>query len=157
VSVRLLLVVLGVLAACSDASPCGPPEDTVARVIAADTVVLASGVKLRYLLIDAPETTDGHHDCFGSNATTANAQLVLGKRVALGYDVGCTDKYGRTLAYVAADGLDVNAYLISRGYACLLHIPPDGDDRAAEFARLEAQAKAAGLGLWSACSPVPCD
>jgi micrococcal nuclease len=151
------VIVLLLLGACTAASPCGPPEGTVSRVIDGDTVVLASGVKLRYLLIDAPETTDGHHDCYGANATAANTQLVLGKRVTLGYDVGCSDKYGRTLAYVTADGIDVNAYLIARGYACLLHIPPDGDDRAAEFAALEAQAKAARLGLWSACDPIPCE
>ena len=145
------------LSACAGASPCGPPDGTVDRVIDGDTVVLTSGVVLRYLLIDAPETTDGHHDCYGDNATAANTALVAGRRVELGYDTVCTDKYHRTLAYVNMDGIDVNAHLIAHGYACLLHIPPDGDSRAAEFAELEAEARAAGLGLWSACDPIPCD
>ena len=47
--------------------------------------------------------------------------------------------------------------LVERGYACVLHIPPDGDDRAAEFTALEATARTARLGVWGACDPVTCD
>jgi micrococcal nuclease len=154
--IRILVAIL--LGACGEAtSPCGPAEATVSRVIDGDTIVLTSGVRIRYLLVNTPETTNGHHDCYGADATRANAALVEGQHVELGYDVACTDRYGRTLAYVAAAGVDVNAYLIERGYACLLHIPPDGDARAAEFKQLEAEAKAARRGLWGACDPIPCD
>lgn len=154
--IGILVAIL--LGACGEAtSSCGPPEATVARVIDGDTIVLTSGTRLRYLLINAPETTNGHADCYGAEATRANAALVAGKQVELAYDAACTDRYGRTLAYVSADGIDVNAYMIERGYACVLHIPPDGDARAAEFERLEADAKAARRGLWGACDPIPCD
>jgi micrococcal nuclease len=153
----LALVALAALAACgSDGSLCGPSRATVERVIDGDTIVLAGGITLRYLLVDAPETTSGRSDCFGDNAAQFNADLVLGKAVALGYDTQCQDRFGRTLGYVAVDGQDVNRLLIERGYACVLHIPPDGDARAAEFAALEAEARTARRGLWGACVPIPC-
>jgi len=129
----------------------------VDRVIDGDTIVLTTGDKIRYLLINAPETTDGHHDCYGENATQFNSDMVSGKMVDLTYDVQCTDMYGRLLAYVSVDGQDVNSLMVERGYACVLHIPPDGDDRAQEFEDLQSEAKAANRGLWGACSPIPCN
>ena len=56
--------------------------------------------------------------------------------------------YGRSLAYVSVDGLDVNALMVERGYACVLYIPPDGDDRADEFkiSRPKRRPPTAGCG-----------
>ena len=152
-------LVLAVLATgCgTPGSDCGPSSGMVDRVIDGDTIVLTSGVKIRYLLINAPETTNGHNDCYGSNAAQFNSDLVLGKMVDLSYDVQCQDMYGRTLAYVSVGGQEVNTLMIQRGYACLLHISPDGDARAAEFKGYEDDAKAANRGLWGACSPIPCN
>ena len=141
----------------SPGSDCGPSSGAVDRVIDGDTIVLTTGVKIRYLLINAPETTNGHDDCYGSNAAQFNSDLVLGKQVDLAYDVQCEDMYGRTLAYVSVDGQEVNTLMIQRGFACLLHISPDGDARAAEFKGYEDDAKAAKRGLWGACSPIPCN
>jgi micrococcal nuclease len=141
-------------AACSGGgggSDCGPATATVTRVIDGDTVVLDTGDKVRYLLINAPETTNGHDDCFGQNATQFNSDLVLNKQVDLTYDSQCTDIYGRLLAYVSVDGQEVNALEVQRGYACVLYIPPDGTDRHDEFVQYEDDAKAAGRGMWSAC------
>jgi micrococcal nuclease len=152
------LIALAGLAACgSSASPCGPREAVVERVIDGDTIVLAGGAKIRYLLVNAPETTDGHSDCFGANAAQFNADLVRGKTVELAYDVACEDRFGRTLAYVTVDGQDVNRLMIERGYACVLHIPPDGDARADELRAVEAAARADRRGLWGACDPIPCN
>jgi len=146
------------LAACNaSGSPCGARGATVERVIDGDTIVVSGGVKIRYLLVDAPETTNGHDACFGANASQFNADLVLGKTVELAYDTGCQDMFGRTLAYVSVAGQDVNRLLVERGYACVLHIPPDGDARAGEFLALEAAARAARRGLWGACDPIPCN
>jgi micrococcal nuclease len=146
------------LAGCGDrGSPCGVREATVERVIDGDTIVLPGDVKIRYLLVNAPETTNGHADCYGANAAQFNSDLVLGKTVQLDYDTACQDMFGRTLAYVSVDGQDVNRLLIERGYACVLHIPPDGDARADEFQALEAAARAAKRGLWAACDPIPCN
>ena len=146
---------IALAAGCGGGSPCGPSEATVDRVIDGDTIVLASGEKVRYLLMDAPETTNGHMDCYGSNAAQFNSDLVLGKTVTLAYDVECTDMYGRLLAYVSVDGTEVNSLMVQRGYACVLHIPPDGDARYDEFKAYQADAKANNRGLWGACTPLP--
>ena len=153
---KLALLAL-VAAGCGGGSDCGPSHGTVDRVIDGDTIVLTTGEKIRYLLINAPETTNGHMDCYGANATQFNSDLVLGKTVQLTYDVVCDDMYGRLLAYVSVDGTEVNSLMVERGYACVLHIPPDGDSRADEFEQLQADARAAGRGLWGACNPIPCN
>jgi micrococcal nuclease len=124
-------------------------------VIDGDTIVTTAGEKVRYLLVDAPEITDGHSDCYGSNAKQLNSDLVLGKSIALTYDVTRTDAYGRTLAYVTVDDLDVNALLVERGAACVLFIPPDGGDRRAAYEALQADAKFHHRGIWGSCDPLP--
>ena len=127
------LALIACVSACAPGSTCGPSSGVVERVIDGDTIVLATGEKIRYLLIDAPETTNGHDDCYGSNAATFNSDLVLGKTVELTYDTQCTDRYGRSLAYISVDGTDVNKLMVERGYACVLFIAPDGTSRYDEF------------------------
>jgi micrococcal nuclease len=155
--VKRFAVLLLVGCGSNPGSDCGPSEAMVDRVIDGDTIVLTSGVKIRYLLMNAPEITNGHNDCYGHNAAQFNSDLVLGKTVQLAYDVQCEDMYGRTLAYVSVDGTEVNSLMVERGYACVLHIPPDGDARADEFEQLQAEARAANRGLWGACNPIPCN
>jgi micrococcal nuclease len=143
-------------AGCSGDPACGPREAVVDRVIDGDTIV-AGGVKIRYLLVNAPETTADRAGCYGANAARFNTDLVLGKTVQLDYDAACHDAFGRALAYATIDGQDVNRLLVERGYACVLHIPPGGDARAGEFAEVQAAARAARRGLWGACDPIPCN
>lgn len=154
----VLVLLAAALAACGQSgSDCGPSSAIVTRVVDGDTVELEDGTKIRYLMVNAPETTQGHNDCYGQNAVTFNTDLVLNKKVDLAYDVECQDRFQRTLAYVSVDGVEVNSLMIERGYGCLLHIPPDGDDRLNEFKALETAAKTAKRGLWGACDPIPCN
>jgi micrococcal nuclease len=156
---RGVVVAMGlVLAGCGEeGSPCGPTSATVARIIDGDTIELDSGETIRYLLVNTPETTGGKDDCYGQNAVQFNRDLVEGKEITLRYDEVCTDRFDRTLAYVSVGGQEVNRLLVDRGYACVLHIPPNGDDRAEEFEALEDEAQAAGRGLWGVCDPIPCN
>lgn len=149
---------LGVAAAGCSGSPCGPTEAKVTRIIDGDTIELEGGQRIRYLLVDTPETSGGV-ECYGENAKTFNSDLVLNKEVTLQYDVSCTDRFDRTLAYVTVDGQEVNTLLVQRGYGCVLHISPNGDDRADEFMALQLEAQRARRGLWGACDPLPpaCD
>jgi micrococcal nuclease len=135
---------------------CGPSEAVVARVIDGDTVELDGGERVRYLLVDAPESTNGADECYGREATQFNTRLVDGRTIQLEYDEVCTDEYDRLLAYVELDGRSINALLLERGDACVLHIPPNGDDRAAEYEALEAAAKAGTVGMWATCEDVGC-
>ncbi len=148
---RWMLVIA--LAACNS----GPDTGKVTRVVDGDTIELESGEKIRYLMVNTPETTGGKNECYGQNAVQFNTDLVLNKEVELRYDVEKLDMYGRTLAYVTVGGQEVNTLLVERGYACVLHIPPNGDDRLQEFKALETEAKAALRGLWGACDPIPCN
>jgi micrococcal nuclease len=147
----LSLATLALATACGG-DRCGETEAKVARVIDGDTIELESGVRIRYLLVDTPEIPG---DCFAEEAKQFNSALVLGKTVRLSYDQECTDRFGRSLAYVTVGGQEVNSLLVERGYACVLFIPPDGASRADELKALELEAKNAHRGLWSACDPLP--
>jgi micrococcal nuclease len=143
---------------CSDGgSECGPSEGVVQRIIDGDTIELESGVRIRYLMVNTPETTGGNNECFGAQAVAFNRDLVEGKTVQLRYDVECEDRFDRTLAYVSVAGQEVNKLMLERGYACLLHIPPNGDDVADEYKAIETAAKADNRGLWGTCDPIPCN
>lgn len=134
---------------------CGPSSAVVSRVLDGDTVELEGGELVRYLMVDTPEVGRAE-ECFGAVAAQANAGLVLNRRVELRYDVECRDDYGRLLAYVSVADHEVNRLLVERGYACVLHIPPNGEDRVEELELLEAKARAQQRGLWGACAVKPC-
>jgi micrococcal nuclease len=134
----------------------GPDTAKVMRIIDGDTIELEGGERIRYLMVNTPETTGGKNECYGSNATTFNSDTVLNKEVELRYDVQKQDQFGRTLAYVTVDGMEINRLIVERGYGCVLHIPPNGDDRLAEFNMLEQTARLSMRGVWGACMPVPC-
>ena len=64
-------------------SRCGPASAVVVEVIDGDTVVLDTGEKIRYLMVDTPEITNGKSECFGPEARTFNQEYVLGQDVEL--------------------------------------------------------------------------
>ncbi|HEY3358237.1 MAG TPA: thermonuclease family protein [Polyangia bacterium] len=132
-------------------SACGPTSGRISNVVDGDTVDLATGERIRYLLVNTPET-HGTVECYGPEAAAFNTDLVLDQDVTLEYDVECKDRYGRLLAYVTLTGGPmVNRVLLERGYARILQVPPNGDKYIDEFNELERQARSAGAGLWGAC------
>lgn len=135
---------------------CGPARATVARVIDGDTIELDTGDRVRYLMIDTPESTQGKIDCYGEESKALNQSLVEGASVELYYDRECRDTYGRLLAYVYTDAGEVNRILVRRGGACVYFIPPNGGDRELEFRALEREAQTLNAGLWGACSVATC-
>lgn len=141
---------------CQPDDDCGPRKGVVAQVLDGDTIVLTTGEHIRYLLVDTPEIHEPI-GCFGDEAAEYNRTIVEGKEVTLTYDVECTDRYDRLLAYVEVGGRSVNEQLLTQGFACVLHIPPNGDDHLDEYRRLEEQAQVGQVGLWGACTESPCD
>lgn len=158
---RVLLAVVGggALAGCAEPAgggrSCGPARGVVARVIDGDTIELESGERIRYLLVDTPEST-AEVECWGPEASAANEELVLGRTVQLAYDVECTDRYDRLLAYVTLGERLINQVLVERGHACVLHIPPNGEERLEELEAAEDFARESARGLWAACADRPC-
>ncbi len=146
------------LGACSEStSPrCGPTEAVVVEVLDGDTVVLADGTRIRYLLIDSPEISNGKNECFGLEARDINRDLVLNKTVQLEYDEECYDTFDRLLAYISVNGRNINSLMVERGYACALYIPPNGEDQKGYYEALETAARAANRGMWGACEEPGC-
>jgi micrococcal nuclease len=146
------------LAGCGPTqSKCGPSTAQVDYVVDGDTIALKDGTRIRLLLVDTPETTQGKNDCYGQEAKAFTISRVVDKTISLAYDEeSCTDKYGRTLAYVSVDGVELNTELAKQGFACFLFIKPGGQARSEEFATYEAEAKTNRTGMWGACSVIPC-
>jgi micrococcal nuclease len=157
-------VALVALSGCSmvrpgAAAPTGPPgEATVVRPVDGDTVVVRMGgaeESVRLIGIDTPESVSRQRpvECFGPEAKHRTAELLpAGTRVRLERDVEARDAYDRLLAYVVRsdDGVLVNLLLVSEGYAESARFAPNVAHQA-ELDRAEADAKAAGRGLWPTC------
>ncbi len=148
------------LAGCAAVGPRSlpPGEAVVERVVDGDTVVLdlgASEETARLIGVDTPETnhpTVGA-ECYGREASAHLERLLPGgTRVRVERDVEARDRYGRLLVYVhrADDGLFVNEAMVAEGFAAALTVPPNVA-YADRFAALAADARRAGVGLWSAC------
>jgi len=121
-----------------------PSGDTfkVVGVVDGDTIdilVNRSPLRLRLNGIDTPEKGQP----FGNNAKDDLAKLIAGKQVR--YVVRDKDRYDRSIADVYLDNLYVNRWLVQKGLAW--HYVAYSDD--ADLAATEAEAKAAGRGLWS--------
>jgi endonuclease YncB( thermonuclease family) len=101
--------------------------------------------RIRLAGIDAPERGQP----FGNVARERLAELTMGKAVAV--DVEDRDRYGRTVARLEADGLDVCRQLVADGLAW--HYTRYSKD--AGLAAAEAAARAARRGLWRDPAPVP--
>ncbi|MHB0877860.1 MAG: thermonuclease family protein [Anaerolineae bacterium] len=128
----------------------------VLRIIDGDTIEVDVGGEthsLRYIGVDAPELHPSAEP-YGVAATEANAALVAGKTVYLEKDVSETDRYGRLLRYVWLDDVMVNEELVRQGMARVGSYPPDTGyhDR---LLGVEAEARAAGRGLWADVTPEP--
>jgi micrococcal nuclease len=100
--------------------PCIPDNSVqtavVTKIVDGDTVwvrIDGESYKVRYIGMNTPEIGDAGAD----EATALNAELVSGKTVTLYKDTSETDKYGRLLRYVVADGMFVNAELVKQGVA----------------------------------------
>jgi len=115
----------------------------VTKVIDGDTIVLEDGEHVRYIGMDTPEKGRPYY----GEAKRENERLVKGKTVKLEYDVGKTDRYGRTLAYVYVDEIFVNAELVKDGYAVLLTVPPNVK-HVDEFRALQEGARKGKRGIW---------
>lgn len=110
---------------------------------------------VRYIGIDAPELAqaDRPADWLGPEATAKNAELVADKVVTLEKDVSETDRFGRLLRYVYVGDLLVNGELVRLGYARAPSYPPDVG-RQDLLRQMEAEARAAGRGIWGP-TPTP--
>jgi len=99
-------------------------------------------VEVRMIDIDAPELYQAH----GKKAKLFLSDLIKGKRVGLDYDK--KDKFGRLLATVYLDTIDVNFAMVEAGYAWRYKYSKDK-----EIAAAEEKAHADRIGLWQDKNP----
>lgn len=126
-------------------------EEFTAKVIAVldgDTVLVkrAGGLlKIRLAEIDAPEKTQ----TFGETSKRSLSGMVMGKQVKI---VSQTmDQYGRMIAHVSINSLDVNAEQIRRGMAW--EYSNFHSNKA--LIALQNEAKRIPRGLWAQSDPTP--
>ncbi len=130
-----------------------PQTGIVVNVVDGDTIKVkldqdSQTYTVRYIGMNTPENTT-KIEYFGPEATAQNSELVSGKRVILYKDVSETDRYGRLLRFIIAEGKFVNYELVAQGYATVDTFPPD--IACADLFRAAQQtASASSLGLWTA-------
>mgnify|MGYP000013945041 FL=1 len=129
-------------------------EEKVERVVDGDTIVIASGEKVRLIGIDAPESvkSQGKPECFGVESSSHLRYLAEGKVVTLQRDVSDRDRYGRLLRYVFLEGRLLNEMLVEEGYARAKSYSPD-TAREEQLKRAEKLAQSAQKGIWKECEP----
>ena len=105
---------------------------------------------VRFLAINAPEYTK-EKEPFGKEASEYVCNtLTNAKKIQLEFDDGSdeTDKYGRVLAWVYADGKLLQRELVKQGLAEVKYIYGDYA-YTDELKELEKEAKAKKLAMWS--------
>lgn len=158
----LVLLLLGFLAPHWERRTGDFLEGVVTNVVDGDTLVVkveGESRRVRLIGVDTPETVHPRKPVqyYGREASAFTKQALSGRRVWLEYDVAPLDRYQRHLAYVwvgrpARDEDAVrrgmfNARLLLEGYGRVMTIQPNS--RYADlFARLQAEARKAGRGLW---------
>ncbi len=140
-------------------------EEFFAKVIVVldgDTVLIRRSnglVKIRLAEIDAPEKAQA----FGETSRHSLSDMVMGKQVKFVSET--MDQYGRMVAHLNVDGLDVDAEQIRRGmaweysnFASLaasrqsLRDPPHSNKA---LIALQNEARQASRGLWAQSNPTP--
>ena len=145
---------VGSIASRLDPQPSAPVElYRVIRVIDGDTLLIRKGgeeINVRLIGIDAPESVHWDETKNTPEGEIASAWLksyMAEKKVALEYDEELTDRFGRTLAYVYADGLLLEDEILRAGMAVTLVMEPN-TKYTKHFAAVEREAREAGVGFW---------
>lgn len=134
----------------STAAPAGLLTGEAVNITDGDTFTLRysslEDERVRLYGIDAPERDQPH----GREAGAALARLIEGRTV--GVELVERDNYGRLVARVWADDVDVNLALVQAGHAWWYEYYAQ-DSR--ELEQAEDAARRAQLGLWQQRNPVP--
>lgn len=126
------------------------------RGVDGDTVqLLYKGKKstFRLLLIDTPETKDPRKPVqkYGPEASRFTTSMMANARtVQVQFDRGQrTDKYGRFLAYVYADGRMVNEAVVRQGLAKVAYVYPPNNTYQQMLLASQSKAQAQKINIWS--------
>ncbi|SDX23480.1 Endonuclease YncB, thermonuclease family [Marininema mesophilum] len=134
-------------------------KSSIQSVVDGDTVHLNKEVlgstKVRLLSIDAPETNyqGKSQGKYGEEAKKELKKLLPeGTSVTVETDKTEKDQYGRILAHINTDKLDVNEEMVRRGLAVTYYIAPNMGDFT-EYRSALLEAKKDGSGMWKSENP----
>lgn len=94
---------------------------TVTRIIDGDTLVIATGERVRLLCIDAPELGEEN----SNQAKILLENLTLKKKILMVKDIRDKDQYDRLLRMLYVDGKNVNKEIVDNNLAIRKLYPPD--------------------------------
>jgi len=149
----LLLTLLLTLLTLQVVQAQDPGPHRVIKAVDGDTLRLdMNGVPqtVRLIGVDTPETVHPFVgvEPFGPEASAFTKAAVAAQYVALEFDVGRRDRYGRLLVYaVLEDGRELNLMLAQSGYASALTVPPN-IAQAEVYRAAVAGARSVGKGIW---------
>ena len=125
-----------------------PFEATVVAVYDGDTITVRTTetIKIRLDGIDAPEMKQPH----GQASKQALSALVFGKVITV--KPKSKDRYGRTIARVEADGIEINLQMVATGNAWWYQQYAKHD---MPLANAQAKAKAEKAGVWIDPNAIP--
>ena len=116
----------------------------VTAVIDGDTLQLEDGSRVRLLGINAPEKGQPKYN----EAKALLSSMTANQTIKVQSDVEKKDRYGRFLGYVFVEDVFANKKILEEGLAVSWFIEPNYRYKK-ELETAEAQAKAAGIGLWN--------
>ncbi len=124
----------------------------VAEVYDGDTFVMSDGRTVRIAGIDTPEAGERFHD----EAKAYLSGLIIGKEITLLPIPAGKDRYGRTLAEMFIDTVNIGIDMIRHGYAQLYLFGDDSylKDRYLPYLKEAIYQK---IGIWGLQSPKPED
>lgn len=145
---KSILVLLSVMALLCSSARAEEFTAKVIEVLDGDTVLIkrANGLqKVRLAEIDAPEKAQP----FGSASQQSLSGMVMKKQVKFVSET--MDQYGRLVAHLSIDGLDVNAEQVRRGMAWEY----SNFHSNKKLIALQQEAMQVPRGLWAQSSPTP--
>lgn len=152
--VRIVTIAGAILTLCCGCAPSPAASQTegearsvtVEHVLDGDTIIVDGDERVRLLGVDAPEVSHNGsiaEPCANEAATLSTTTLESAKTVELVTDDSqpATDRFGRTLAYVEADGADMSAKLLETGLADVYYAAPT-ISRFSDYRKIAATAPA---------------
>ena len=121
-------------------------EYFVNRIIDGDTFETSTGLKVRLIGVDTPESK---HPLYGVQTYALEAGYALQYKIlnrTVEIDITGTGRYGRALGYVYFNGESVNEYMIEEGYGRSYRKYPHKYSN--KYDKLESEAKRKRKGMW---------
>jgi micrococcal nuclease len=126
-------------------------EYRLRRVVDGDTLVLATGTRIRLIGVDCPEMARQGQPAqpLAQEATEFTRRFLAKKTLRLSFDKERFDRHGRTLAYVWVDDKLLNEALVEAGLARVGRQYRFSSSVKRRLIAAEERAKRAGSGIWA--------